>query len=168
MNQQHALVIDDNSKNVAILTRLLAETCYDDYHLVASAAKSPKGGVADVHNLVILSRRPAHESEALHHRLVPPLPYRSLTAEPESARDLTLEWDRPLLHAAFETENGETLHVINLHLRSPLASPKHSKPPPPSTSSSAAQATASSARRSRSSRGTRRRHPVQAAPPHGR
>lgn len=25
MNQQHALVIDDNSKNVAILTRLLAE-----------------------------------------------------------------------------------------------------------------------------------------------
>lgn len=121
VNGQH--VPGKADRALTALTRLLAETCYDTYHLVASAAKSPKGGVADVHNLVILSRRPAHESEALRHRLVPPLPYRSLTAQPESARDLMLEWDRPLLHAAFETEGGRMLHVINLHLRSPLASP---------------------------------------------
>jgi endonuclease/exonuclease/phosphatase family metal-dependent hydrolase len=79
--------------------------------------------VSDVHNLVILSRRPAHHSEALRHRLVAPLPYRSVTASPKSARDLTLEWDRPLLHAVFETAAGGALHVINLHLRSPLAAP---------------------------------------------
>ncbi|GAB4362520.1 MAG: endonuclease/exonuclease/phosphatase family protein [Kiloniellaceae bacterium] len=121
VNGQH--VRGRSERALTALTRLLAETRYDSHHLVASAAKGPKRGVADVHNLVILSRRPARESEALRHRLVPPLPYRSLTAQPESARDMTLEWDRPLLHAAFETDAGRTLHVINLHLRSPLASP---------------------------------------------
>jgi len=120
VNGQH--VAGTSSRDLTALTRLLAETCYDGYHLVASPARSGEG-VADVHNLVILSRRPARESEALRHRLVPALPYRSLTAEPESARELTLEWDRPLLHAVFETEGGAALHVINLHLRSPLAAP---------------------------------------------
>lgn len=121
VNGQH--VAGKPERELTALKRLLAETCYDGYHLVASASKAAKGGVADVHNLVILSRRPAQESEALRHRLVPPLAYRSLTAEPQSARDLVLEWDRPLLHAAFETDDGRPLHVLNLHLRSPLASP---------------------------------------------
>lgn len=108
------------------LTRLLAETRYEGWHRIASPARGGKGaksGVADVHNLVILSRQRARASEALHHRLVPPLLYRSLTAEPPETRDLRLEWDRPLLHATFETPSGATLHVLNLHLRSPLASP---------------------------------------------
>src|SRR5690606_36513330 len=111
------------------LTRLLAETSYGGYHLVASGARAPapgksaKTGVADVHNLVILSRWPAHDSESLRHRLVPPLPYRALTATPEDIAMLTLEWDRPLLHAVFELSAGARLLVINLHLRSPLASP---------------------------------------------
>jgi endonuclease/exonuclease/phosphatase family metal-dependent hydrolase len=127
VNGQH--VAGRQGRALTALTRLLAETSYDGYHLVASAARAPgpgkpaKSGVADVHNLVILSRWPAHGSEALRHRLVPPLPYRSLTAAPEDARDLSLEWDRPLLHARFQMPSGETLHVINLHLRSPLASP---------------------------------------------
>jgi endonuclease/exonuclease/phosphatase family metal-dependent hydrolase len=111
-------------RELTALTRLLAETCYDSYHLISSSArKASRGGVADVHNLVILSRRPAHDSEALRHRLVPPLPYRAVTAEPESERELTLEWDRPLLHGVYETPSGAALHVVNLHLRSPLAAP---------------------------------------------
>lgn len=127
VNGQH--VPGRQGRALTALTRLLAETSYDDYHLLASPARSPdptrasKGGVADVHNLVILSRRPARHSKALRHRLVPPLAYRSLTGEPEAARALDLEWDRPLLHAAFDTEVGIPLHVVNLHLRSPLAAP---------------------------------------------
>ena len=125
VNGQH--VAGRPERELTALDRLLAETSYDGYHLVASGARGgaagKKGGVADVHNLVILSRRPAHHSEALRHRLVPPLPYRAVTAEPAESGALTLEWDRPLLHAVLETESGETLHVINLHLRSPLAAP---------------------------------------------
>jgi endonuclease/exonuclease/phosphatase family metal-dependent hydrolase len=127
VNGQH--VTGQKGRALTALTHLLAETGYEDYHLLASPARSPhparaaKGGVADVHNLVILSRRQAQDSEALRHRLVPPLPYRAQTAEPEEARPLTLEWDRPLLYAVFDTSSGAPLHVLNLHLRSPLASP---------------------------------------------
>ncbi len=125
VNGQH--VTGKPERELTALSRLLAETRYDSYHLVASAARAApkrhKGGVADVHNLVILSRRPSHHGEALRHRLVPPVPYRSVTAEPEAERALTLEWDRPLLHVVLETDAGDKLHVINLHLRSPLASP---------------------------------------------
>ncbi len=119
VNGQH--VGGQKARELTALTRLLAETAYDTYDLVA--ASSAAQGMADVHNLVILSRRPAHRSEALRHRLVPPPAYRSVTAEPETAREMTLEWDRPLLHAVYETEGGRALHVINLHLRSPLAAP---------------------------------------------
>jgi len=127
VNGQH--VAGQKGRRLTALERLLAETGYDGYHVVASPArgadpsKGSRGGVADVHNLVILSRRPPRQSEALRHRLVPPLPYHSLTGEPEAARGLSLEWDRPLLHAVFETPAGAALHVLNLHLRSPLASP---------------------------------------------
>jgi endonuclease/exonuclease/phosphatase family metal-dependent hydrolase len=107
-------------RELTALTRLLAETPYDRYDLVAGAAGA---GVADVHNLVILSRRPAHRSAALRHRFVPPLTYHAVTALPESEAPLSLEWDRPLLHAVLEVEDGRPLHVINLHLRSPLAAP---------------------------------------------
>lgn len=127
VNGQH--VAGRPGRALTALTRLLAETRYDGYHLLSSSARAPgpsrpaKGGVADVHNLVILSRRPAQASESLRHRLVPPLPYRSLTGEPADACRLSLGWDRPLLHAVFETASGAALHIVNLHLRSPLASP---------------------------------------------
>lgn len=123
VNGQH--VAGRKGRELTALARLLSETAYDSYDLVATPAQHQEGpqGVADVHNLVILSRRPAHSSEALRHRLVPPLIYPSVTAEPEAARSLRLEWDRPLLHAVYETEAGAELHVVNLHLRSPLAAP---------------------------------------------
>ena len=120
VNGQH--VAGRKPRELTALTRLLAETCYDSYDMVATSGASGKG-VADVHNLVILSRRPAHRSEALRHRLVAPLAFQSATADPEEARAMTLEWDRPLLHAVYETAGGAALHVINLHLRSPLAAP---------------------------------------------
>jgi endonuclease/exonuclease/phosphatase family metal-dependent hydrolase len=120
VNGQH--VAGRKPRELTALTRLLAETDYDGYDLVATSGNNGEG-VADVHNLVILSRRPAHRSEALRHRLVAPLTYRSVTASPESARDMSLQWDRPLLHAVYETESGLDLHVLNLHLRSPLAAP---------------------------------------------
>ena len=125
VNGQH--VAGRKPRELTALTRLLAETSYDDYDLLATSGNAGGNaagkGVADVHNLVILSRRPAHRSEALRHRFIAPLPYQSVTAMPEGAREMTLLWDRPLLHAVYETDSGADLHVINLHLRSPLAAP---------------------------------------------
>ncbi len=100
VNGQH--VAGKPGRELTALTRLLAETPYDRYDRVAGAG----AGVADVHNLVILSRRPTQRSEALRHRFVPPPAYRAVTALPQSENPLSLEWDRPLLHAVLELEDG--------------------------------------------------------------
>lgn len=104
------------------LRRLLAPTRYADHHLVTS--HGPAGeGLASVHNLAVVSRYPVLRSQELRNDLVPPQPYRAVTAKPPEAAALTLEWDRPLLHAVLALPGGEPLHVVNLHLRSPLAAP---------------------------------------------
>jgi endonuclease/exonuclease/phosphatase family metal-dependent hydrolase len=120
VNGQH--VAGSPGRELTALRRLLDDTACRRFHLVAGAGEGGKG-VAAAHNLVILSRWPARHVELLRHRLVPPLTYRSVTAAPAEARDLTLEWDRPLLHAVIDLPSGGPLHVINLHLRSPLAAP---------------------------------------------
>ncbi len=111
----------------AALKRLLAATRYADCNLITSSGPSGDGP-ADVHNLAIVSRFPVARSEELRHALVPPQPYHAVTARPAESAELTLEWDRPLLHAVLEPPaedgpGGGHLHVVNLHLRSPLAAP---------------------------------------------
>jgi endonuclease/exonuclease/phosphatase family metal-dependent hydrolase len=121
-------------RELTALRRLLSGTSYDGYHLLATSpraapeaegegARGFEAPVADVHNLVILSRRPPQASEELRHQLVPPLSYPARTARPPEAAAMTLEWDRSLLHAVYDTAGGGKLHVVNLHLRSPLAAP---------------------------------------------
>ena len=77
--------------------------------------------MADVHNLAIVSRYPVLETRDLRNDLVPPPAYRAVTAEPLEAGALALAWDRPLLYALLALPDGRRLHVVNLHLRSPLA-----------------------------------------------
>ena len=48
--------------------------------------------------------------------------YRPSTASPRSDRPEPIEWDRPLLHAELAVR-PMSLHVINAHLRAPLAAP---------------------------------------------
>ena len=109
-------------RQLAALKQLLAATKAADWPLVASSGPAGKGP-AEVHNLAIVSRLPLLRSREVRHELVPPQPYRAVTARPSEAAALTLEWDRPLLHAVLALPGGEPLHVINLHLRSPLAAP---------------------------------------------
>lgn len=102
------------------LWRLLAATGYAGCHLITSSG--PDGdGMADVHNLAIVSRFPALEIRELRNDLVPAPAYQAVTAEPREAGQLALAWDRPLLYALLALPDGRRLHVINLHLRSPLA-----------------------------------------------
>ena len=101
---------------------LLAGTRYAAYHRIASHSPSgPARGVADKHNLVILSRFPVRASGQVRHDLVPPPSYRPVTAEPPAAAPGELTWDRPCVHATVDLPDGRPLHVVNLHLRAPLA-----------------------------------------------
>jgi len=118
-------------RRLLALDRLLEETPYAGFHRAVShrvsypdeAAEAAPCGVDAVHNLVTLSRFPLEHSEVLHHRLVPPPCYRSVTARPVESETQPVVWDRPILYAVLRLPEGRRLHVVNLHLRAPLAAP---------------------------------------------
>jgi len=115
-------------RQLLALERLLAETPYAGFHLISSSRVSGPDSEAErgadaVHNLVILSRHPFGSTEELRHHLVEPPTYRPKTARPAVEREQAIEWDRPILAAAIELAAGRRLHVVNLHLRAPLAAP---------------------------------------------
>ncbi|HXK54394.1 MAG TPA: endonuclease/exonuclease/phosphatase family protein [Hyphomicrobiales bacterium] len=114
----------DNARprDLIALRRLLDATIYRGHHMISTHG-ARKDAVSDLHNLVILSRYPITASEELRHRLVDPPLYRARTAEPAEETPQPVQWDRPLLHATLELPGGRVLHVVNLHLRAPLAAP---------------------------------------------
>lgn len=103
------------------LDAVLSGTRYERYHRAATRAHG-RDGAADVHNLVILSRYPISSERQVLHDLVPPIPVNVITAEPQATGPLEIRFERPILHAAIETPLG-LLHVLNVHLRAPIASP---------------------------------------------
>jgi len=85
------------------------------------SSTGPRGdGPADIHNLVTLSRWPFRETREIRHALVPPPAYTAITAKQLPAA-IDGHFDRPLLHTIVPLPIGRALHVVNLHLRSPLA-----------------------------------------------
>ncbi|MDQ0314051.1 endonuclease/exonuclease/phosphatase family protein [Amorphus orientalis] len=104
------------SRDLSDLDALVAGTPLADFH---HAAAGPGDGLADRHNLVILSRHPIDQSATLMHDRVPPwrleLPMQAGPAE--------VRFDRPVLKARIALPSGRPLHVFNAHLRAPLAAP---------------------------------------------
>jgi endonuclease/exonuclease/phosphatase family metal-dependent hydrolase len=109
----------DGERGFAALDALLAGTPYESFHRAHSLR--PGGSEpADVHNLVILSRFPITSSRSIWHDYVPPAEWHLRDAAPGDP-PLRLEWDRPLLYARLALPSGQTLHVVDLHLRAPRA-----------------------------------------------
>lgn len=102
------------------LDRLLAGTRYAACERVHSVLRDGRGPL-DVQNLVILSRFPVSARRQYWNDLVRPPAYRPATAEPAAAGPAPVEWDRPALHAVIALPDGRRLHVLDLHLRAPLA-----------------------------------------------
>lgn len=101
------------------LDALLEGTPYAGFH--RAATRLPGGdGLMDRHNLAILSRHPISECRQVFHEYVPPQSHATITV-PDTGDGL-LRWERPLLHAAIALPDGRRLHVLNLHLRAPIAS----------------------------------------------
>ena len=109
-------------RQLLALDRLCAGTPYADFH--RASTKGQRGeGIADVHNIVTLSRWPFAATQSYWHDLVPPPRYRPVTAEPPAAEAGAVSWDRPFLHCVVDHPAGRPVHVVNLHLRAPLAAP---------------------------------------------
>lgn len=101
--------------------RLLETTPYAGYSWIATTS-GVKKEFADKHNLVILSRWRITDSQQIKNDLLSGPSYLSVTAEPSVKDAVAVHWDRPLLSVTIELPDGRPLHVINLHLRAPLAS----------------------------------------------
>ena len=111
----------EEHRSLHALDLLIKGTPYETFHRATTSG--PGGsGLADVHNLVILARQPIHAHRELRHTSVPPINYRSVTADPP-APDEPVLFDRPILMAEIEGPGGRPMFVFNLHLRAPLATP---------------------------------------------
>jgi endonuclease/exonuclease/phosphatase family metal-dependent hydrolase len=110
------------ARTLEALDALLAGTAYAGY---ARATTSGPGGrgVADVHNLVTLSRWPIEAHREIRHEAVAPLAYRMLTAVPPETSPAHIGFERPVLLAEIRATPGLRVSVLNVHLRAPLAIP---------------------------------------------
>ena len=109
-------------RGLEALDALIAGTMYEGYHRAATAG--PHGsGVADIHNLVTLSRWPVEQQRELRHTRIAPLRYRYLCALPPVHDDVEIRFDRPILVTGIRIPGQSLLTVVNVHLRAPLAAP---------------------------------------------
>ncbi len=99
------------------LEALVADTPYAGYAHCLSLGLTGRR-LADRHNLAILSRLPIRRWRSLRHELL--LPPRVPTAAADG-KTMPLEFDRPLLYAEIALGGGRAFHLIDLHLRAPLA-----------------------------------------------
>jgi len=120
VNGQH--VPGQAERQLVALDRLLEGTPYQHYKRATTTGPSGRG-VADVHNLVTLSRFAIVEERRVLHELVPPPMHTGLTARPGRGEQTPVRFDRPLLLTEIALPHGGTVAVINVHLRAPLASP---------------------------------------------
>ena len=86
------------------------------------ASTNPATGYpADRHNLAILSQWEISEScQLLHDHVLPAV--HTLVAQTPARGARAITFDRPILYARIAIPDQPDLHVINLHLKSPLAS----------------------------------------------
>lgn len=111
-------------RRLLALEALVEGTPYTGF--ACASTRSPgehgaEGWVADVHNLAVLSRLPIRSVRELRHERVPPFPFRLTTARPEPV-EVLCRFERPALVLEIELPGGRLLHLVNLHLKAPLAS----------------------------------------------
>ena len=120
VNGQHVPGVPE--RHLVALDVLLQGTRYETYSRVATTG--PSGlGAASVHNLVTLSRFPIRAHREVRHDLVKPPLHAGLSDTASRDAPQPVNFDRPLLVAEIDAPGGHPLHVINLHLRAPRASP---------------------------------------------
>jgi endonuclease/exonuclease/phosphatase family metal-dependent hydrolase len=117
VNGQHVPGVSE--RKLLALDELLSGTAYAHFNRASTSARHG-GGACDVHNLVTLSRFPILSQRQVRHDLVPPAICHLVTADPSAETPQPITFDRPILITDIDVA-GTVLHVINVHLRAPLA-----------------------------------------------
>jgi endonuclease/exonuclease/phosphatase family metal-dependent hydrolase len=108
-------------RTLAALDTLLTGTRYQAYERLTT--KTTSGQLYQERNLVILSRFPLleHPRAIIRDTSGPRPAYRVATADPPDQTADPLEWERPILYAQVDLDAGRLLHVLNVHLKSKIA-----------------------------------------------
>ncbi len=120
INGQHRSGAEQRS--LEALDVLLSGTPYASFHRRSTTGPHGKG-VADVHNLVTLSRWPIAEHREIRNTVLPSMDYAPQSACPPVSAPIKLAFDRALLLTTISLGSDKHLSVLNLHLRAPLALP---------------------------------------------
>jgi len=108
-------------RQLLALDKLVAGTPYASFFR-AFTLLADGSQVYDERNLVLLSRFVIQESHHHKHDYAPAPLYRKVSSVPPDAVGDEITWERPIQYAKLQLSNTHTLHVINLHLKSRLAS----------------------------------------------
>lgn len=105
---------------LAALDALIEGTPYAGFH---RAVSMPLGSdrLADVHNLVTLSRWPILDSSSHQNDVVAPIPYRFASEVDADEAQTEIRFDRPVLVSRIGLSGDAVLTLVNCHLRAPLA-----------------------------------------------
>jgi endonuclease/exonuclease/phosphatase family metal-dependent hydrolase len=108
-------------RTLAALDSLLAGTRYEDYQRLTTT--TTRGDLYQERNLVTLSRFPLvqHPRTVIRDSSGPRPAYQVATADPPDQTADPLEWERPILYAQVDLGGGRLLPVLNLHLKSKIA-----------------------------------------------
>src|SRR4030095_1139367 len=109
------------TRTLAALDTLLTGTPYVGFNRATTTTTG--GQLFDVRNLVILSRFPILSVQQIRPSDGPRPSYRIATAVPPDPAAEPVEWERPMLHVRVDLGGGRIAHIINVHLKSKLATP---------------------------------------------
>lgn len=108
------------TRDLRVLDELLKDSSLEGGYR-ATSVNPLTAKLAEKHNLAVVSHLPIVDFRQYWHDLIQPVRHRLVTARPETDGYDEIRFDRPLLHAEINLGDGNTLHIVNLHLRAPLA-----------------------------------------------
>lgn len=108
------------SRTLAALDQLLSSTLYAGFNRQTTLTTS--GQLYDERNLVTLSLFPIVSTQLIRDSAGPRPSYQMATASPPDSTANPVEWERPMLYTQIDIGSSRTLHLINVHLKSKIAS----------------------------------------------
>ena len=106
-------------RDILALRELLQETPYESYFITCTKISNGRD-VYDERNLVIASKFDFIDPpQQLRNDLIDPIKFNYVTDN--SPDDKNVNWERPIQYVKISTPDGHLLHIINLHLKSRMA-----------------------------------------------
>jgi len=108
------------SRTLSALDELLFGTEYAGFN--RETTLTTEGELYNERNIVTLSRFPIADTELIRDSSGPRPSYQMATAEPADTTANPVDWERPMLYTQIDVGAGRILHLVNVHLKSKIAS----------------------------------------------